>query len=69
MEFRIRHMAIFLYGGIAALGIVLKPELIATMTDLVMLLAPFIGMFTWDKIEKEVLNRNGTATTTTVTTG
>jgi len=52
MEFRTRHMALFLYGGIAALGIILKPELIASMQDLLMLVAPFIGMFSWDKIEQ-----------------
>ena len=52
MEFRTRHMALFLYGGIAALGIIMKPELINTMQDLMLLVAPFIGMFTWDKIEQ-----------------
>ena len=51
MEFRSRHMAMFLYGGIAALGITLKPELITSMQDLLLLVAPFIGMFTWDKLK------------------
>jgi len=44
-------MAIALYGGIAALGIIMKPELIVTIQDLMLVLAPFIGMFTWDKIK------------------
>lgn len=44
-------MSLFLYGGIAALAITLKPELITSMLDLTMLLAPFIGMFTWDKLK------------------
>ena len=52
MEFRTRHMALFLYGGLAALGIILRPELITSMQDLILLIAPFIGMFTWDKIEQ-----------------
>ena len=51
MEFRSRHIAMFLYGGIAALAITLKPELITSMVDLAMLIAPFIVMFTWDKIK------------------
>ena len=51
MEFRTRHMAIALYGGIAALGVIMKPELIESMQDLMLLLAPFIGMFTWDKLK------------------
>ena len=44
-------MAIFLYGGLAALAIVLKPELIESMQDLMLLIAPFIAMFTWDKLK------------------
>jgi len=44
-------MAIFLYGGIAALAIVIKPELIASIQDLMLVIAPFIAMFTWDKIK------------------
>ena len=51
MKFRTRILAIALYGGIAALGVIMKPELIVTMQDLMLLLAPFIGMFTWDKIK------------------
>ena len=51
MEFRTRHIAILLYGGISALAIVLKPELIDNMTDLMMLTTPFIAMFTWDKLK------------------
>ena len=51
MEFHTRHIALLLYGGISALAIVLKPELIASMQDLILLLAPFGGMFVWDKIK------------------
>jgi len=51
MEIKTRHIALLLYGGISALAIVLKPELINSMQDLILLLAPFGGMFVWDKIK------------------
>lgn len=51
MELHTRHIALFLYGGIGALAIVIKPELITSMQDLILLLAPFGGMFVWDKIK------------------
>ena len=51
MELKTRHIALFLYGGIAALTIVVKPELVTSMQDLMLLLAPFGGMFVWDKIK------------------
>jgi len=57
-------MAIALYGGIGALGIILKPELINSMTDLMMLTTPFIAMFTWDKLKSgSVVASNPTTTT------
>jgi len=51
MEFRIRHMALFLYSGISALAITLKPELITSLMDLMLLTAPIAGMFAWDKLK------------------
>jgi len=51
MEFHTRHISLLLYGGIAALAIILKPELIASMQDLMLLLGPFGAMFVWDKIK------------------
>jgi len=40
-----------LYGGIATLALVVKPELFTNIQDIILLIAPFIGMFTWDKIK------------------
>ena len=51
MNIRTRHMAILTYAGIAALAIGVKPDLIASMTDLMMLVTPLAGMFVWDKIK------------------
>jgi len=51
MNFRTRHMAILLYGGVATLLIIAKPELFTTMQDIMLVLSPFIAMFTWDKIK------------------
>ena len=64
MEFRTRHIAIVLYGGITALAIILKPELINTMQDLLLATSPFIAMFTWDKIKGGSIS-GGTTTPTT----
>ena len=47
MEFRTRHMSIVAYAGIAVLIIV--KDLITDPIQLVALLAPIAGMFTWDK--------------------
>lgn len=51
MEFRTRHMALFLYSGISALAIGLKPELIDSLQTLMIVLGPIAGMFAWDKIK------------------
>lgn len=48
MEFRTRHMSLVAYTGIAILIIV--KDLITDPIQLVALLAPIAGMFTWDKI-------------------
>jgi len=48
MEFRTRHMAIFLYAGLAS--VILVKDLINTPEMALALIAPLIGMFTWDKI-------------------
>ena len=50
MNFRTRHIAIALYGAIGFTAIVAKPELFASIQDIMLVLAPLIGMFTWDKI-------------------
>ena len=49
MEIRTRHMALLTYTGLAA--IVLLKELITDEVQVIALLAPIIGMFTWDKIK------------------
>ena len=48
MEFRTRHMAILAYTGVAVLLIV--KDVITDPVQAVALVAPLIGMFTWDKI-------------------
>ncbi len=48
MEFRTRHMSLVAYSGIAVLIIV--KDLITDPIQLVALLAPIAGMFTWDKL-------------------
>lgn len=48
MEFRTRHMAIFLYAGLAS--VILMKDLITTPEMALALIAPLVGMFTWDKI-------------------
>lgn len=49
MNFRTRHMALATYTGLAA--IVLVKDLITDPVQIIALLAPIIGMFTWDKIK------------------
>ena len=48
MEFRTRHMAIFTYTGLAFT--VLLKDIVNTPEMVIALLAPLVGMFTWDKI-------------------
>lgn len=48
MEFRTRHMAVLAYTGLAVL-IVVK-DIITDPVQVIALLAPIAGMFTWDKI-------------------
>jgi hypothetical protein len=50
MEFRTRHMAIFLYSGLAA--VILVKDMITTPEMALALIAPLVGMFTWDKIDQ-----------------
>ena len=56
MEFRTRHIAIALYGAFGFTTLIMKPELFVSMQDVMLLAAPLVGMFTWDKIEKLKLN-------------
>ncbi len=49
MNIRTRHMALLTYTGLAA--IVLVKEIVNTPEFAIALLAPIIGMFTWDKIK------------------
>ncbi len=51
MALQTRHMALLTYAGLAALAIVIKPELLNSLQDVVLLLAPIGGMFVWDKIK------------------
>ena len=48
MEFRTRHMAILAYTGLAVLLVV--KDVITDPVQAIALVAPLIGMFTWDKI-------------------
>ncbi len=57
MEFRTRHMAIFLYAGLAS--VILVKDLINTPEMALALIAPLIGMFTWDKIEQNLKAKKG----------
>ena len=49
MNIRTRHMALLTYTGLAA--VVLMKDLINTPEFAIALLAPIVGMFTWDKIK------------------
>lgn len=50
MNIRTRHMAILTYSGLAAI-ILLKGDIITNATEAAAIVAPLIGMFTWDKIK------------------
>jgi hypothetical protein len=49
MNIRTRHMALLVYGGLA--GIVLAKDLVTDPVQIIALIAPIAGMFTWDKIK------------------
>lgn len=49
MNIRTRHMAILAYAGLA--GLIIIKELITEPVQVLALVAPLIGMFTWDKIK------------------
>jgi len=49
MQFRTRHMALATYTGLAA--IILMKDIVNTPEAAIALVAPLIGMFTWDKIK------------------
>lgn len=48
MEFRTRHMALVAYAGLATLIIV--KDIVSDPVQVIALLAPIAGMFTWDKL-------------------
>ena len=49
MNIRTRHMAILSYAGLSAL--IIAKGLITDPTQILLLIAPLIGMFTWDKLK------------------
>lgn len=49
MNIRTRHMAVLTYAGLAAM--IIWKELVNTPEMALALVAPLIGMFTWDKIK------------------
>ncbi len=49
MNIRTRHMALLTYTGLAA--ILVFKDLINTPETALALVAPLVGMFTWDKIK------------------
>lgn len=51
MEIRTRHMALFLYAGMATAVMVIRPEIVTDITTLMIVLTPIAGMFAWDKIK------------------
>jgi len=59
MNIRSRHLGMLTYGGCISLAIVVKPDLLQTMTDLVMISAPLIVLATADKIEAIARNVSG----------
>ena len=59
MNIRTRHMALLTYAGLAA--IILVKEMVVDPVQIIALLAPIGGMFTWDKIS----GTKGTTTTPT----
>ena len=48
MEFRSHHMALVAYTGVAVL--IIAKDLVTDPIQLVALLAPIAGMFTWGKL-------------------
>jgi len=58
MALQTRHMALLTYAGIAALAMVIKPELLTSLQDVILLLAPIGGMFVWDKIKGGSIVKN-----------
>ena len=48
MEFRTRHMALVAYTGLAVL--IVAKDIVVDPIQVIALLAPIAGMFTWDKI-------------------
>jgi len=53
MEFRTRHQAMAWYGVIALLVIATNygQGVVLSIQDALLLIGPFIAMFTWDKIK------------------
>lgn len=53
MEFRTRHQAMAWYGVISLIVVLSKYAAGESMdfTEIGILIAPFVGMFTWDKIK------------------
>jgi len=49
MNIRTRHMALLTYTGLAA--VIIMKDLITTPEFAIALIAPLIGMFTWDKLK------------------
>ena len=49
MNLRTRHMALLTYTGLAAM-VILK-GIITEPSQVIGLLAPVVGMFTWDKLK------------------
>jgi len=48
MEFRTRHMALVSYTGLAVL--IIAKDIVTDPLQVIALIAPIAGMFTWDKI-------------------
>lgn len=59
MNIRSRHLGMLTYAGCVSLAIVIKPDLLQTMTDLVLVTAPLIVLATVDKIEAVARNVSG----------
>ena len=48
MEFRTRHMALVAYTGLAL--VIIAKDIVTDPLQVIALIAPIAGMFTWDKI-------------------
>jgi len=59
MEFRTRHMALVAYAGLATLIIV--KDIVTDPVQVIALLAPIAGMFTWDKLDQRNKPKTPTA--------